>query len=253
MMGLFMVAIVALAGTAFSTVLDGQERPDPPGQACALTVDGCSRAQLVPPANPPERPPASPGSSSRGSARTPGTAASASPAPPSGGGSTPETYPRPRPGTGSYADVYISDLTFERASNGWGPVERDRSNGEEHRGDGGPLRIAGVGYRRGLGVHADSDVRIVLPGYCPTLRARIGIDDEGDPNGNPQAAQVQFVVLGDGREVYRSGTRRWGQPALLLDLDTSGFHTVTLRVDGLGFVGHDHADWADAKLRCHRP
>ncbi|MEU7474944.1 glycoside hydrolase family 97 catalytic domain-containing protein [Lentzea sp. NPDC042327] len=37
---------------------------------------------------------------------------------------------------------FASDLPFVSESNGWGPVERDRSNGETGAGDGRPLQIA---------------------------------------------------------------------------------------------------------------
>ena len=36
---------------------------------------------------------------------------------------------------------FISDLTWTSATNGWGPTERDRSNGEDGAGDGGVLRL----------------------------------------------------------------------------------------------------------------
>ncbi|CAM5512618.1 hypothetical protein SALBM217S_01786 [Streptomyces griseoloalbus] len=45
----------------------------------------------------------------------------------------------PEPGV-----TYVSDLPFTSASNGWGPVERDGSNGETDPGDGGPLALAGT-------------------------------------------------------------------------------------------------------------
>jgi len=39
-------------------------------------------------------------------------------------------------------------------TNGWGPVERDRSNGESAPGDGNPLTLDGVVYLKGLGILA---------------------------------------------------------------------------------------------------
>ena len=50
--------------------------------------------------------------------------------------------------------TYLSDLTPTSAANGWGPYEKDMSNGEQAAGDGGPLTIRGVVYAKGLGVHA---------------------------------------------------------------------------------------------------
>ena len=44
-------------------------------------------------------------------------------------------------GTGSTSTIYVSDLTWASAVNGWGPVEKDRSNGEEGAGDGLPMVV----------------------------------------------------------------------------------------------------------------
>ena len=41
----------------------------------------------------------------------------------------------------------VSGLPFLASSNGWGPVERDRSNGDTDEGDGHPLTIAGTRTR----------------------------------------------------------------------------------------------------------
>src|SRR5207237_118983 len=46
---------------------------------------------------------------------------------------------------------YLSDLTWTSMTNGWGPVERDHSNGETGATDGGPLVLNGVTYAKGLG------------------------------------------------------------------------------------------------------
>ena len=47
--------------------------------------------------------------------------------------------------------VYVSDLTPTQATNGWGPVELDTSNGEQPAGDGNPITLNGVVYTKGLG------------------------------------------------------------------------------------------------------
>ena len=52
--------------------------------------------------------------------------------------------PAPRPSTHA-----VSDLPFLSATNGWGPVERDTSNGEQAAGDGRPITINGVQYAKG--------------------------------------------------------------------------------------------------------
>src|SRR5262249_6254676 len=54
--------------------------------------------------------------------------------------------------------TYLSDLAWTSVTNGWGPAERDMSNGEQAAGDGRTLSLRGTTYAKGLGVHALSDI-----------------------------------------------------------------------------------------------
>ena len=73
--------------------------------------------------------------------------------------------------------VYISDLPFVSATNGFGPVERDENVGGPNADDGGPLSIDGVGYAKGLGTNAISSVVIDVPAGCTTFSSDVGVDD----------------------------------------------------------------------------
>jgi hypothetical protein len=145
---------------------------------------------------------------------------------------------------GTSTTVFVSDLTPTFAQNGWGPIEKDRSNGEMAAGDGGPLRINGVTYAKGLGVHAYSDVRFNLNGQYTTFTAMVGIDDYVGNQGS--------VVF----EVWKDGVRAWSSPLLTgrdaavpVNVDVTGARELRLVVtDGGDWIGWDHADWADAKL-----
>ena len=46
---------------------------------------------------------------------------------------------------------YLSDLSWTQSTNGWGPVEKDMSNGEQAAGDGHTITLNGVTYARGWG------------------------------------------------------------------------------------------------------
>ena len=59
-------------------------------------------------------------------------------------------------------DAYLSDLPWTYVVNGWGPAERDSSNGEMLPRDGNPMTIRGKTYAKGLGVHAAALVRFRL-------------------------------------------------------------------------------------------
>ena len=47
-----------------------------------------------------------------------------------------------------HGTVYASDQPFLTETNGYGPVERDQSNGEAGGQDGHPLTIGGTVYTR---------------------------------------------------------------------------------------------------------
>ncbi|MGW5781882.1 endo-alpha-N-acetylgalactosaminidase family protein [Streptomyces sp. NPDC003863] len=144
------------------------------------------------------------------------------------------------------ADSWASDLDWTSAANGWGPVERDLSNGETGTGDGTPLRIGGVTYAKGLGTHAPAKVRYYLGGRCTSLTAEVGVDDVQTTRGS-----VQFSVLADGTEKVKSPVLRAADPAWQLTADVTGASYVDLVVgDGGDGNGNDHADWGSARFHC---
>ncbi|PRY30596.1 glycoside hydrolase family 2 TIM barrel-domain containing protein [Pseudosporangium ferrugineum] len=154
-----------------------------------------------------------------------------------------ELQANPAPPAG---DTALADATFLRVQNGWGPVERDRSNGEDNAGDGRPMVINGVPHARGLGVHADSSVAVHLGGRCASLTAAVGVDDETGAGGS--------VVF----EVWADGVRRWASPrktgndaATDVNVPLTGVRRVELRVtDAADGNANDHADWGSAVLHC---
>ncbi|WP_406863338.1 endo-alpha-N-acetylgalactosaminidase family protein [Streptomyces sp. HUAS MG47] len=144
------------------------------------------------------------------------------------------------------ADAWASDLEWTSAANGWGPVERDLSNGETGTGDGGPLRIGGVTYAKGLGTHAPAKVRYYLGGRCTSFTAEVGVDDVQTSRGT-----VQFSVLADGTETAKSPVLKAADAARSLTADVTGASYVELVVgDGGDGNGNDHADWGNARFHC---
>ncbi|MFJ9807028.1 endo-alpha-N-acetylgalactosaminidase family protein [Streptomyces sp. NPDC101158] len=144
------------------------------------------------------------------------------------------------------ADAWVSDLDWTSAANGWGPVERDLSNGETGTGDGGPLRIGGVAYAKGLGTHAPAKVRYYLGGRCTSLTAEVGVDDVQTSRGS-----VRFSVLADGVEKVSSPVLGAADSAWALTADVTGASYVELVVgDGGDGNGNDHADWGNARFHC---
>jgi parallel beta-helix repeat protein len=141
---------------------------------------------------------------------------------------------------------YLGDESFSQLMNGWGPAERNRSNGESGGSDGRQITLDGVAYARGIGVHSDSQLRWLLHGQCSTFQAVIGVDDEVGSNGS-----VIFQVYVDGALRFMSGVMRGSTPAQNVQVDVSGATELALFVHyGWDSYAYDHADWADARVTC---
>ncbi|GAA5200167.1 beta-galactosidase [Rugosimonospora acidiphila] len=140
----------------------------------------------------------------------------------------------------------VSDLPFLSATNGWGPVERDTSVGENQAGDGRPLTIAGTGYAKGLGTNSPSDVQLYLAGRCSEFTATVGVDDE---TGN--AGTVTFSAILDGKVLATTPTLRGSSGAATIDVPVTGGQVLELVVGDAGDGnGNDHGDWANPVLTC---
>jgi glucose/arabinose dehydrogenase len=148
--------------------------------------------------------------------------------------------------TGATGTVYLSDLTWTSMSNGWGPVERDRSNGELGASDGAPIRLNGVTYAKGLGAHAASEVRYAVNGACSVLTASVGVDDEVGAAGS-----IVFQVWTDGVKQYDSGVMTGATATASVNVNLAGVTELALvMTDGGNGNGADHGDWANAQVSC---
>jgi hypothetical protein len=144
--------------------------------------------------------------------------------------------------------TFLSDLQpAVTPLNGWGPIERDESNGEQSAHDGRTMTLNSRTYAKGLGVHADSEVDYDFAsssGYT-NFRADVGVDDEVGDKGS-----VIFQVWIDNAKVYDSGVMTGNTATRQVDIDITNV-TARLRLIVLGTGdGHDfdHADWANARF-----
>lgn len=124
------------------------------------------------------------------------------------------------------SEIFLSDLPYSVITNGWGPVERDASNGERDAGDGRLLTINGRTYSKGLGVHARSVVEVALDGAYTRFLADVGVDDEVGRRG-----AVIFRVLADDLLLYDSGPVTGRSRAQGVDVDVSGRSRLRLIVE----------------------
>ncbi|MDR3456581.1 MAG: NPCBM/NEW2 domain-containing protein [Verrucomicrobiae bacterium] len=136
--------------------------------------------------------------------------------------------------------VWLDQLDVRTASQGWGEPQKNKSVG------GNALSIGGKTFEHGFGTHAESILHINLGGGAQSFAASVGVDDEV---GGNRAASVEFIVVGDGRELWKSGVLHAGDAAKDCAVNLSGVKLLTLKVgDADDGNSYDHADWGDAKF-----
>ena len=133
-----------------------------------------------------------------------------------------------------------------------------------HRGAAKRLSKTGTGkvkrskaYAKGIGVQArrePSHIEYDIAGAgWSRLKATIGIElldpSEGDPR-HKERTSVYFVVLGDGKMLYRSPVFKRGTHPEEIDVDITGVKTLRLEVARkyqLGYLASS-VNWADLRL-----
>ncbi|MFG1708433.1 glycoside hydrolase family 97 catalytic domain-containing protein [Nonomuraea sp. M3C6] len=135
----------------------------------------------------------------------------------------------------------MSELPMIAFVNEDGPVERDQSNGAGNPGDGGPMRVAGQEFERGLGTAPYSEARFHLGGRAELCTGAVGVDDES-------TGRARVSVLADDREIYAAVVSA-GKPVTTFNLGIQGVRTLCLRSEAAGpdDVGV-HVDWVDTTV-----
>jgi NPCBM/NEW2 domain/Chitobiase/beta-hexosaminidase C-terminal domain len=136
-------------------------------------------------------------------------------------------------------DVHISDLTPATATVGWGQSPKKDLSIQKR-----PLKLAGKQYKKGMGVHATSELTYALLPQYKRFVAVVGVDDE--VTQYPQAS-VKFQVWFDGVLAYESPLMKSGLTwhiDLAVPPGSSNISLIT--TDGGDSAYADHADWVDA-------
>ncbi len=142
------------------------------------------------------------------------------------------------------ANTYVSDLPFTKVANGYGPMEKDKSNGGQAAGDGRTLTLNGQTYTKGLGVHAPSEVDVTLNGQYQSFVSDVGVDDEACTAGT-----VDFQVFADNAKLFDSGVMNGSSATQNVNVSVIGKSQLKLIVTNGGDTNTcDHGDWAGAKL-----
>ena len=142
------------------------------------------------------------------------------------------------PGTVLANGVWLSSLDLQQMVTGWSVAKADRSITNR------PIRIGGNSFEKGLGTHSNSRFRVKLGGNGQRFTAQVGIADDVEGKGS-----VEFMIIGDRNELWRSEPMKGGDAPRPVDLDVSGMETLTLiATDGGDGTTDDHAVWANASV-----
>ncbi len=130
------------------------------------------------------------------------------------------------------ATTRLEELDLTAMTSGWGKPQVNLGVGGE------PFAVGGELFEGGIGTHAPSSWKLSLAGKATEFRARVGVND-----GSP--GKVEFIVRGDGKDLFRSGPMRGGDAAKPVRVNLTGVNQLELDVDPLGETTSDHADWVE--------
>lgn len=141
--------------------------------------------------------------------------------------------------SGLASTVWLDELDIHKTTQDWGQPQKDMSV-DKH-----PLTIGEQKFSRGLGTHGESVLYVDLKGAAKNFSASVGVDSE--VKGSP--GSIEFMVLGDGKMLWRSGVMHASDAAKAVNVNLAGVKTLVLKVsDGGDGISFDHADWAEAKF-----
>ena len=137
-------------------------------------------------------------------------------------------------------EMALSTLEPFSLTHGWRQPEMDRT----FTGKG--LSIKGKRYASGIGMPTNSEIGFEIGAVYDTFSASVGIDDEFNNN----EGSVEFILEGDGRELWKSKLLTKADGAVPVNIDIKGIKILKLRVRRPeGQSGRAHADWAEARLK----
>lgn len=140
----------------------------------------------------------------------------------------------------SQSTIRLDQLSLTNATTGWGTVVANKSIGSNS------LKIGGITYTNGVGIHSPSEIVINLAGASSRFQAIVGIDDEVSPDN----ANLEFQVYADNVLMWTSGIMQSTDPirTKTIDLDITGkkYLSLVTTIGNNGTNWFDHADWVSA-------
>jgi hypothetical protein len=136
------------------------------------------------------------------------------------------------------AELSLTQLEPVHSTARWRGIEADEAL------SGAPLSLGNEHYEKGLSASANSEIEFELKGLYDQFSARVGIDDS---SGSSES--LEFLILGDGQELWRSGDLQKTDAPKQAMANISGIRRLVLRVNGpAGRRNRQQADWAEPKV-----
>jgi hypothetical protein len=136
------------------------------------------------------------------------------------------------------AETSLSQIEPLRSTGRWRGFEADEMLSAA------TLLLGGKHYERGLSSFAGSEIEFDLKGLYDKFSAMAGIDDSSGTN-----ATAEFLVIGDGKELWRSGELKKSDAPKSVEVSITGVHKLTLRTTSAGGRRNRiQADWAESKI-----
>jgi hypothetical protein len=105
-------------------------------------------------------------------------------------------------------------------------------------------KVGGESYAHALQAFAQSEIEYDLKGVVSSFTALVGVDDGS--KGNPE---VEFIVLGDGRELWKSQPLKRGDAPQAVTVDASDVKQLVLQTRPLNEKeGRGQINWLNPKL-----
>ncbi len=140
--------------------------------------------------------------------------------------------------------VWLSDLQWKYAKNGYGPLILDKSNGDMQGLGSNKLRIGNEAFKKGIGTHAPAELIYPLGGQFEKFQAMVGVNALVNKTGS-----ITIEVYVDDKLAFNSGNMGANDKGKDIDIDVRGARELKLIVTDSGsFNLSDVADWGDARL-----
>ncbi|GBU07113.1 hypothetical protein AwDysgo_04440 [Bacteroidales bacterium] len=180
---------------------------------------------------------------------------------------------------GQGTTIKLSELELDRAYQQYSSPLKNRA------ANGAPFKVLGQTFDHGVGVYANSQIRIFLANNVQHFECKVGVNDNdidyksdnisavpltdgsmmfyqtdnikkskqflgiGSGNGSVEKGSVVFKIIADGKEVFNSGTMRGNEAVKSVNLDLRGINVIDLICQdaGDGSSG-DFGNWMNAQF-----